>query len=44
MSAKDESMPLVLNSAAFATMDLKRLMLSPPHKPLSVETTIKQAF
>ena len=44
INAKQESMPCSFSSADFDITCLNRLILSPPHKPLSDETTIKHAF
>ena len=42
--AKHDSIPLASNSADFAITYLNKLILRPPHKPLSEDITIKQAF
>ena len=44
ISAKHDSISSSFNSADLAITLLNKLILSPPHKPLSDETIIKHAF
>ena len=44
MRAKQDSIPFLFNSADLEITCLNKLMLSPPHSPLSDDTTMKHAF